>query len=332
MSAEDVSSLASMGFSVERCQQALAVTGNVQSALEWLLQHQDSSKSKPDPQISPPPSQTMTYQNPVFRCAICKITILDEKHATVHATKTKHTEFEEYIPEPGSVVPPPQVEEESQKPKLSEEEKRAQLEKLQQKIAERKLKKQDEDEKEKLEKEKQRRENQKQLEASKEKWKREKEQKEQEQQRREKLEAKIAHEKIKQKVEEDRLARKRQQEQTESSSTSSNTTPSTTATTNQPATTPATTPTTTSIPSSKQHDSCTLQIRLTNGSKLEAKFELNDTVGTVFDYVKKNRTDGSAPFTLLMTYPKKSFTESMRDVPLSSTELVPKAVLILTKQ
>jgi len=80
----------------------------------------------------------------------------------------------------------------------------------------------------------------------------------------------------------------------------------------------------------KTYDECTIQIRLTNGGRIENKFKSTDTIKQLFEWVSKNRTDGSGSFLLMMTSPKKTFTPDMQDT-LLAADLVPRALLILTK-
>jgi len=81
----------------------------------------------------------------------------------------------------------------------------------------------------------------------------------------------------------------------------------------------------------KQHTTCKLQFRLTNGSTITGTFQATDTLGTVRGYVHENRTDGSAPFNLMTTFPRKTYTDQDLGTSLEEAGLVPSAVLILTK-
>ena len=74
------------------------------------------------------------------------------------------------------------------------------------------------------------------------------------------------------------------------------------------------------------------QFRLTNGVAITGTFEPTDTLSKVVSYVSSKRTDGAAPFSLSMTFPRKTFSESDMDKSLKDCGLVPSAVLVLTKQ
>lgn len=75
---------------------------------------------------------------------------------------------------------------------------------------------------------------------------------------------------------------------------------------------------------------CT-QFRLTNGTAITGSFQATDTLSTVQEYVSTNRTDGSTPFALMTSFPRKTFTTADMNTSLKDAGLVPSAVLILTK-
>lgn len=77
---------------------------------------------------------------------------------------------------------------------------------------------------------------------------------------------------------------------------------------------------------------CGQQFRLTNGSTLTGTFQPTDTLETVCAYVNDNRTDGSTPFSLMTTFPRKTYSAGDLGTSLQDAGLVPSAVLILTKQ
>jgi hypothetical protein len=78
---------------------------------------------------------------------------------------------------------------------------------------------------------------------------------------------------------------------------------------------------------------CQLQIRLTNGQAIKASFLPAQTIADVVDYVSKNRTDGTAPFVLMTNFPKMVFdTSDKRNMTLLDAKLVPRGVLVVTKQ
>lgn len=93
-----------------------------------------------------------------------------------------------------------------------------------------------------------------------------------------------------------------------------------------------------------------LQIRLTNGAALRQKFGAKEPLSSVKLYVEMNRTDGDGPFSLMTSFPpKKVFAQEDYDKPLDLLGMVaisyccityclfcflglaPSAVLIVTK-
>ena len=73
------------------------------------------------------------------------------------------------------------------------------------------------------------------------------------------------------------------------------------------------------------------QFRLTNGSTITGTFQATDTLETVRGYINDNRTDGSVPFNLMTTFPRKTYTDGDLGTSLQDAGLVPSAVMILTK-
>jgi len=80
----------------------------------------------------------------------------------------------------------------------------------------------------------------------------------------------------------------------------------------------------------KEYDDCQLQIRLTNGQVLKATFKPSETIGSVVNYIEKNRTDGNNPFTVMTTFPRKVFSPQDMNITLVDAGLVPRGVLVVT--
>ncbi|KAH9302029.1 hypothetical protein KI387_013612, partial [Taxus chinensis] len=72
-----------------------------------------------------------------------------------------------------------------------------------------------------------------------------------------------------------------------------------------------------------------LQIRLLNGSNLQAKFAATDTLTRVKDYVIENRTDGNRAFSLAIPYPRKVFSEEDMEKMLLELNLGTRTAIIL---
>jgi len=95
----------------------------------------------------------------------------------------------------------------------------------------------------------------------------------------------------------------------------------------------ATVPTTDVIaPKKKEQDynTCTIQIKLSNGQTLKQNFSPSDTLLVVHEWVGKNRTDGSKPFSLCNTFPRKVYSDQeLKTITLTDAKLVPRGALII---
>ncbi|KAK2561013.1 UBX domain-containing protein 1 [Acropora cervicornis] len=137
--------------------------------------------------------------------------------------------------------------------------------------------------------------------------------------RRQKMEEKLAKQKVKDQIARDKA--ERAEKFGKGSGVSTEPQPSVTAATSSPPTV-----------EKKEYTTCKLQFRLTNGSTLTGTFQPTDTLETVCAYVNDNRTDGSTPFNLMTTFPRKTYSAGDLGTSLQDAGLVPSAVLILTKQ
>ncbi|XP_050404145.1 UBX domain-containing protein 1 [Patella vulgata] len=318
----DVEVLMEMGFPQNRAEKAMAKTGykSVQLAMDWLFAHSD------DPDIDEPmaPSKGHTLgetaggDNPSseeksedapaeaksLKCDECGKLMKSELDVQAHAARTQHSSFSESTEE----IKP-----------LTEEEKKIQLDKLQERLKQKRLEKQEEEKKEKIAREKARRTTGKDMTLIKQKLEEEEIKKLAEQRRREKMEEKLARQRVKDEIEKDK--RERAARAAKSSSTTSSTSPV--------VATVSSTPPVTSAP--KEYTDCRLQIRLTNGQALTQTFKAKESLAAVRLYVEMNRTDGAGPFTLMTSFPRKLFTSEDMEKPLELLGLVPSAVLIVTK-
>jgi len=97
-------------------------------------------------------------------------------------------------------------------------------------------------------------------------------------------------------------------------------------------TTPTTIPATTEQPQEatapKSYNTCTVQIRMPDNSRLQGEFKPDDTIETVLNYVNSNRKDGRRPLVLSTSYPKVVFTIELQDTLLSDAGLVPRGMLM----
>jgi len=102
----------------------------------------------------------------------------------------------------------------------------------------------------------------------------------------------------------------------------------------QPSATQQTSPSpqATTVPTSaKEYDTCTVQVRLTNGTTITKDFKPTDTLRGVHNWVATSRTDNQhGPFALSTAYPRKDYSGSALDVTtLKSADLVPRGSLMV---
>uniref|UniRef100_R4G8Q7 Putative ubiquitin regulatory protein n=1 Tax=Rhodnius prolixus TaxID=13249 RepID=R4G8Q7_RHOPR len=320
MSSPFATILMDMGFPQEKVEQALNVTGNqgVEPAMEWLLAHGDSFDSGSiDPSLgqkleeaaaAPSTSNVSTDEAAStsgvndedaksIKCEDCNKLFRTQLEVEYHAAKTGHANFSQST--------------EEKKP-LTEEEKKAQLQLLEEKIKLKKKEKEEIEKTEELEREKNRIKSGKEIVAIRKKFQEEEFKKAIEERKREKEEDRLARQKIREQIEADKLARKAK---AAGGSTETVTSP---------------TPTVVKPPPPKEYNEAKLQIRLTNGTTLTQSFGAKEQLSAVRLYIEMNRTDDNGPFTLMTSFPRKrSLMKIMK--PLEVLGLVPSAVIIVSR-
>lgn len=76
-------------------------------------------------------------------------------------------------------------------------------------------------------------------------------------------------------------------------------------------------------------ETCSLQIKLTNGNNIRHIFNSHDTLNDVRNWVDENRTDDDIPFVFHRNIPRQTFNDSDELKTLQDLELTPRSLLIL---
>ncbi|XP_020295005.1 UBX domain-containing protein 1 [Pseudomyrmex gracilis] len=325
MSSGDIDILVDMGFSMSKAVKALEITGNkgVEPAMEWLLAHSEEAESAPEPSVgeSAPAlaADTPTQDNVAgttsqqvsstdtaksMKCDICGRLFKTSLEVEFHASKSGHDSFTEST--------------EEKKP-LTEEEKKEQLKLLEEKLKQKRKEREEQEKKDELEKEKNRIRSGKEMSEARKKLEELEMKKLLEQRKREKAEEKEARQRVRAQIEADKAARRAK------AIAESNNQVAMDSTSNSY-------PTSTGTHHRKDYTETKLQLRLTNGQTLIQSFGSKEQLSAVRLFIEMNRTDGSGPFQLMTTFPKKVFTDEDYDAPLNVLGLVPSAVIIVQKK
>jgi len=310
MSQETVQILMDMGFEKEKAEKSVSMTGNlgVEPAMEWLLAHneemepstsQGSSTSNTTSEMNTSTSSSAVPKS--YKCEDCNKLFADTAALEYHAMKSGHSNFSEST--------------EEKKP-LTEEEKKEQMKKLEERLKEKRREREAKEKEEENEKEKIRIRSGKELAAAKKKLEDENIKKIMDERKREKQEEKIARDRVKAQIEADKLARKKLFGQMSGEEQPKPVLPVAVLSPQKQA---------------KDYKETKLQIRLTNGQTIVQTFNVNEMLAAVRVYIELNRSDGDAPFNLMTSFPRKVFTNDDYDKPLGVLGLVPSAVIILSK-
>ncbi|EAW10160.1 putative UBX domain protein [Aspergillus clavatus NRRL 1] len=204
MATSDLDQLIEMGFDKERAQLAVAKTGGLQGALEWLEENQDKSldeikaagskegDSEEDHALQPGEEPRSLV------CNDCGKQFRSQAQAEFHASKSGHVDFSESTEE---IAP------------LTEEEKKAKLEALRQKLAAKRAVQSEKDKEDQRRNEEIRRKSTKESQDMKEELQRKQMMKEAAKKKQEKLEEIEAKRRVKARIEADKEERRRKAEQ-----------------------------------------------------------------------------------------------------------------------
>lgn len=298
-----------------RSELAVAKTNSqdVQTVMEWLLAHPEDPEEESTEEST---SASRDFQSTAtnegsessepqeaksLKCDECGRLFKNHEEVEFHAAKTGHSSFSESTEE---------------KRPLTEEEKAAQKAKLDEIIKQRRREREEKEKLEALEREKNRIKSGKDLIEAKKKHEELEMKKIIEQRKREKEEEKLARQRVKEQIEQDKLARKAKAGEIPAVPTPTISVPKTNVQSNQ---------------GPKNYTEAKLQIRLTNGSALTYTFGAKEPLSAVRLYVEMNRTDEQGPFSLMTSFPRKVFSDDDYDKPLDVLGLAPSAVIIVTK-
>ncbi|CAD7079786.1 unnamed protein product [Hermetia illucens] len=328
-----IQTLIDMGFDRARAERALQVTNNkgVEPAMEWLLAHADEDiPSEPQRTVAGDPAQASPDEGPSqssdagastsdngsgapkeeaksLRCDACSKLFVTSAEMEFHAAKTGHTSFSEST--------------EEKKP-LSEEEKKAQLALIEEKLKKKRAEREEQERSDALEKEKLRIKSGKDMTEAKRKMEEMEMKKIVEQRKREKEEEKAARDRVRAQIEADKAARKARL----AAETGHQIEPPT-----QPVQSPATSSTTSNDSTvKKEYTSTRIQIRLQDGRTLTETFGVKEQLSAVKVFIQM-KSGNDLPFGLMTSFPRKVFTEEDFEKPLEILGLVPSAVIIVTR-
>ncbi|CAL8080725.1 unnamed protein product [Orchesella dallaii] len=325
--ADFVQSLVEMGFAKDKAEKAVEVTGNrgVEPAMEWILQNMDTDQPGTSKATSETPSDTGVSNDSKmdegagenadseasvrsYKCEDCGKLFKDVEAVEFHAAKTNHSNFSEST--------------EEKKP-LSPEEKAEQMKVLEEKLKVKRKEREEREKRDDLEREKSRVAMGKELAEAKRRLQDQEMKEIAEARRREKLEDRLARERVKAQIEADKLARKAKLAQQDGS------TPPTLPT---PPPTPVVAATESAVSPKKDYKETKLQLRLPNGKTLIQTFGVSEPLAAVRLYIELNRDDGGqGTFNLMTSFPRKVYIGDEYDMPLEALGLVPSAVLMVTK-
>ncbi|KAH8364118.1 hypothetical protein KR084_002693 [Drosophila pseudotakahashii] len=328
----EVQTLMDMGFPRDRVEYALQVTSNkVEPAMEWLLAHVDdplpTRQNAGDPPGSGVPPTTgedsssaaaassstsgageATADSAVaksLKCDDCGKVLKDHTEVEYHAAKTGHSNFSESTEE---------------KKALTEEEKKAQLALIEEKLKQKRIEREEREKTEALQREKNRIKSGKDMTEAKRRMEELEMKKIVEQRKREKDEEKAARDRVRAQIEADKAARKaREQKEL-----------------GNPEPTPSVSSTTVSSPPAgvksppRDYTETRIQVRLQDGSTLQETFNVKEQLSAVRVFIQM-KTGIESPFSLMTTFPRKLFAEDDYEKPLEVLGLVPSAVITMTK-
>ncbi|KAH7261841.1 ubiquitin-related domain-containing protein [Fusarium tricinctum] len=313
--ASDLETLLDMGFDKERAELAVKKTGGLQGALQWLEDNQDkpieelkaiAAENDDDEDTEAKIAELETGNAKSLVCNDCGKRFRNHDLATYHATKTEHTDFSESTEE---IAP------------LTEDEKKAKLEALRERLQAKKALQSVKDKEDQKRNEQIRQKSTKESHEAKEELARKQQIKEAAQKRQEKLEDQEAKKRIKAKIEADKAERRRKAE--EAKAAREGRAPQAEAATPAGGAAAAAA----AAKPKSNHNEARLRLQ-TDGGNITKTLPAETTL---FELAQQLQSEtGNAVSSFTMTFPRKTFEG---DVDFSKTlkeaGLVPSAVLIV---
>ncbi|KAI8149407.1 ubiquitin-related domain-containing protein [Fennellomyces sp. T-0311] len=319
--ANDIDTLVGMGFSRGKVQKAWRATNGagLQPAMDWLLANPDVSDEPEEPSEhmlgettteQPPPASEdgeinngeQTAQSLI--CNECQKLFRDATSAQRHAVRTSHQDFSEST----QVIP-----------KLTEEEKKAKLAELKERMAEKRAARAQEEAEERKQQEKIRRKAGQDMSVAKEKLEEKELKKAFDAKKREKEQDKIAKAKVKAQIEADKKERAAKREAAKRAAQQD---------AQAAAVSAAAAPSAASSGGKREYNEARLQFRVPGAAPITHTFPADAPLKEVHEFLQSNGCD--RPFTLSMTFPRKTFGNADLDKSLKDLNLVPSSALVLS--
>ncbi|GKZ38237.1 hypothetical protein AbraIFM66950_010266 [Aspergillus brasiliensis] len=306
MASSDLDQLIEMGFDKERSEIAVKKGNGIQGALEWLEQNQDKSleeikeaESEEGPELQPGEEARSLV------CNECGKKFRSHAQAEFHASKSQHVDFSESTEE---IAP------------LTEDQKKARLEELRQKLAEKRAGQSEQDKIDKKRNEEIRRKSTKESQDVKEELQRKQALKEAEQKKREKLADIEAKKRVKARIEADKEERRLRAERERAERAG-------VAPPAQPAPAPAAT---TSGPVASKPASAYTETRLRFQTSKGNIMKTLPVTTTLFEVAAAlQREDGVEVHSFAQNFPRKVFDAEFFGESLKDLGLIPSASLVV---
>ncbi|CAH8523291.1 unnamed protein product [Heterobilharzia americana] len=287
--------LVEMGFTQAKAEKAIRFSGNkgLEEAMEWIVENDSGDEEEEHNgkvRIEETVSTLLSY-----KCEDCKKCLKNDEEVQMHSARTGHCNYAEC---PDSAK------------SLTEDERKQQMEKLQELLRIRKVQREEQEKQEELEREKQRRLQGRTIVSAKAKYEEDEMRRLVEQKKREKEEDRAYREKLKADI-----AREREEKRARELGLIPPPVES-----NNP------TPVPTSVPKSNS-TVCRLQIRLPSGQSIKTEFSANELLSSVRLYISQNWPDSSTSIDpesiqLITSFPRRDFTDADMSKSLSDLSLI----------